>query len=931
MSSNNDLLSGGADSGELINRMKNVLELLKEEDKQTDKRSAMTLAKCSDYRGPAGPLQPCIEGETCKNLSTLDQHDSIVGKIYAYSEKDEKLARCVPVGFVKKGDSALVNNYQELLELLNVYATDVKPKLDELMQFMSMVTDCSILKTEKQCRSPLIKAYDNAPMCVWTESDTESCGGTCSNSQAYDHAYVEMLAKKIEAADDEYLSIVKELRKPEFATFSEHSNMIPMDPTVAKNYRLFKALALRKRNIEAKLAKWREQATTSLTNIKGASSTYVNMKALEAECARLSRDGESGKFNKWATCTDSGDICQVVHAIKEKDDNTDDKSRSGYITSVHEKDKNKTFNGHTSFCLPKDAVNITYAYNPDSGRVLFLDHNGKPTKYVDAAQSIWGAKNWAASAKNKIRSGTMAFFNATGMGNMMRIFGSGGDRLSTDPLDDELDQSLSSAENSAAKARLLQFRMQALYNQIMFYKNGKDGSVDESDLSTLGNKNIDHVRKLIEAYKNIKELYDRVIDELMEDDIGTAYRLQVFDKSAVKSDTLRNDLIKDKKAIHEAQRRALAQLNARYNFSKGEIITFHHAAAPSGGNTRGLTPWTEKNASNVTVAADFKWTDESANLTPKGATARKVRVKYQGQDRVVDAAYCKKIYESYTLQQVENINADFKNKATDADTRMIDYTGTSRGGVNREVLCVIIDEKPYLDPFMTSNNVDDAKLTKTIEDTRKEHAELDRKFSLHKTSSLNPLAWIVSGVTKVRDYSSEFLSGGESVYDVQSVSLMSTEGAQSSGGDSLQQVSLMSTEGAQSLMSTEGAQSSGGMDSLQQVSLMSTEGAQSLMSTEGAQSAAVSEYASTGVPSVAQQEETFVVHGSDVASQESFEVMSTEGGLSAGGSVQEVSVQSEGSSNSSSTKVSVDVDRLYEEFYANQFDNVSDGSSVSRL
>ena len=207
------------------------MELLKKKTKKDDARAAIVLGSCA--RAGFGENLEAVDPAhlTRQKHRILDQAD--YGNIYAVidGDKDKKVGRCAPVGFVRKNDSKKVQLHNRLMAALGNYK-HIQEKLRRVVQFFASVQECKVIRDKDTCTTV---TEGDAAKCLWKDD-------LCTDAPALSAAKIRNAAAKLREKRLELASTMEVLRgNPNFATFTVNMPM-PHDTMQASYYRQYKYL-----------------------------------------------------------------------------------------------------------------------------------------------------------------------------------------------------------------------------------------------------------------------------------------------------------------------------------------------------------------------------------------------------------------------------------------------------------------------------------------------------------------------------------------------------------------------------------------------------------------------------------------------------------------------------------------------------------------
>ena len=879
--------------------IKSLIELLKDGNKEDAPRAKQILDSCSSFIDPSNPslqLTPCGpgSGSECPLPKYFD--GASWGEVYAYApEKDTEgkptgnntVVQCAPVGTVTRTDAKKQNIMDRINSILqNAYSKGVISKIEKMTDILGAVDACTTFRTRDNCEQPTIDS-NGTPKCFFKE-DSSATGGQCEDSTAYAIQKELGFRDRQSALVRELATIAQALTSPKYAPFRilGAGAPVPADPRMRIPYYTFQELLQRQTRKQAELDRLVAESNTVNVAMQKARREYNVAKGQEMLCAPHTKPNAT-----YGECMGSG-VCMIIKP------GTGD--GAGYILNGPNLAKDEKMGD--AKCMPISGKNRTFFYDENTGKIWHISSKGERTEVSDSGLSkVWGKTKQA-------------------LGNLLGVFAASAGN--------GLDSALANVENESTRLLMLMNYADETYEAIkaMFEKN------DCSSVWDGGNKNFNELNKdtaaklktgygdgyfsegptkknsngvdevnpacnQVKMYNKARETFNNIQANIVELK-ATIQQKAPAESIRVLQATIGSQFSDDVKAMIQkgsepnmklSMLRQIAILQASSDFTAGEMILYDATVNDPKQTDKTWRPPAEK------LFVQFKISD---------ATNGTADIDYNGNTYTVGLHLCGKFYQDVETQQTaptpsskttfqvrDDITRNILNgsepvggKTYAPAVTIKSYTGRRSGRtVKNEVM---VDRKLFdaVNAFgIINQSALDGKKLDEIQTDLKTEIERVKKARLDGSStgyfggyfSSFPSFNFWRSREEMMDDEISFLSTDESV-----VSL----GGGGSDVESVGDISLMSTEGARtdygdmSLMSTEGARTDYG-----DLSLMSTEGGRtdadlSLMSTEGGRTADLS-------------------------------LMSTQG----------------------SDTVSLNVDRLYEEFYKDMSDTHSMASSVSNL
>jgi hypothetical protein len=355
----------------LIEAYDDAIRLLQMKRPETDARSAFVLSSCANANAGQA-LEPCVSelGE----CPTNDAFDMKYGGIYAYNndpktKEKHPIARCVPVGTgIQKKDAKIVGLHQELMQLLLVLKNDVGPQLERLMDFHSMIRDCETHRTKDGCQFPTATGEDGEVVrkCIWKgASDGEEA--TCMPSQVYAVTLEQTNESRIKQLSADLRVVKDELHNnPTFARFHD-GHGAPYDRIGKLQWRQWRHLKDKKSSLESQL--------------RFASHKRQMMHRYNSDLRKISRE-QMAKKSICDTHLTYGGCASDNKCVVVEEKNGDEGGRMS-DDDARKKGEDATLAG-VGRCLPEDGdIKGTWFYDKSSGKIGITNPNALGSAMFD--------------------------------------------------------------------------------------------------------------------------------------------------------------------------------------------------------------------------------------------------------------------------------------------------------------------------------------------------------------------------------------------------------------------------------------------------------------------------------------------------------------------------------------------------------------------
>ena len=373
----------------LIEAYDDAIRLLEMKRPETDARSAFVLADCS-RAVTKERLEACIPelGECPRNI---DDFDNKYGSIYAYNSDPttrakHPIARCIPAGTgIRREDSKIVDLHSELMRLLVILKEDVGPQLEALMDFHNTIQDCNTYRTQDNCQFPTATDEDGDMVrkCIWNEDGQE--GDKCHASHVYAATMAQNTQRDMKSLRAQLQQVRTELRNnPAFRRFAANDKA-PYDAFSKKLWQQYKALGDTQRSLESRL--------THATD-KAQAMRALNSKLRDISKNQIGKKARCGTYDTYGDCGGDDGCAVVVNNGNTGEEGVD----RGKITDPSKKADN-SINSTSTFCLPKDGDSQgSWYYDTKTGQVHLTNISAMGKSMFDDA-NLSGQKSWAGWAK----------------------------------------------------------------------------------------------------------------------------------------------------------------------------------------------------------------------------------------------------------------------------------------------------------------------------------------------------------------------------------------------------------------------------------------------------------------------------------------------------------------------------------------------------
>ena len=916
----------------LIEAYDDAIRLLQMKRPEADARSAFVLADCS-RAATKERLEACIPelGECPRNI---DDFDNKYGSIYAYNSdpttrEKHPIARCIPAGTgIRREDSKIVDLHSELMRLLVILKEDVGPQLEALMDFHNMIQDCNTYRTQDNCEFPTTTDEDGGVVrkCIWNEGGED--GEKCHASHVYAATMAQNTQRDMKSLRAQLQQVRTELRdNPAFRRFAANDTKAPYDAFSKKLWQQYKALQDTQRSLESRLSHATQKAQA--------------MRDLNRELRSISKDqigkqARCGTYDTYGDCGGDNDCAVVVNNGNTGEEGVD----RGKITDPLKKADN-AINNTSTFCLPKDGDSQgSWYYDTQTGEVHLTNISAMGKSMFDDA-NLSGQRR-----KTSWRGWINGLFGyaAYDDGDTVALL----NRMLNDPRKGATPIAV------PAKLRFLQSGMEILKTQLdaltghkgAYYTHNFDddegtfnfasefaGAVtpDKSKAAAAWKDKCDQVHALLRKYKTFADQHHGLFVAEWEHDKDNLLEAMLDDAKETKSFQYGKG-----SEFNAHGQRAYALQNRMFKFKKGEQARWFFE----------LDALSDPVRATISKSNEARYGFVTVYMTELAASDGKQKFKFTEShlrgndddtqpDGVLNPEYCLKEYlepdKTGDMPHIPLWANGKRNPTTEQEAENVG--GYSVGALralaaeNRQKVEMAGMDVSSLADLLSNMDLSEGQMFGHggFGDRRKRSAQLKKGWFGKKYRTPRVRGGDdVKSVATASDHAS-VASGASSLSGGGDVSLMSTEfPGQPPRMDMNSSVAASSLSGGGdvSLMSTEfpGQPPRMDMNSSVAASSLSGGGDLSLMSTEFPGQPPRSPSASPSASQSASPSASQSSHEELVPSQLS--LMSTESPAEASGEKPPMMVPSEATS--------LDVDRVYEEFYA-AGDLESTASSVSHL